>query len=69
MTPAHLWTLTDGHAGNVRQADALARALGMPAQAWTLQPRAPWKALAPRRLPGAARAFGPGFAQALATPP
>ncbi|PZP64153.1 MAG: nucleoside-diphosphate sugar epimerase [Pseudoxanthomonas spadix] len=69
MTPAHLWTLTDGHAGNVRQADALARALGMPAQAWTLQPRAPWKALAPRRLPGAARAFGPGFAQALAAPP
>ncbi|TAA10200.1 nucleoside-diphosphate sugar epimerase [Pseudoxanthomonas winnipegensis] len=69
MTPARTWTLTDGHAGNVRQTEALARALRLPAQAWTLRPRAPWKTLAPRWLPGADQAFGPDFAQALAAPP
>ncbi len=55
------WTLTDGHAGNVRQAEALAAALAMPFRAWTLAPRAPWRWLAPRVLPGARRAFGEGF--------
>lgn len=66
----HTWTLTDGHAGNVRQADALADALGLTTpQAWTLQARPPWRWAAPRRLPGAIHAFGPGFAQALDTPP
>jgi hypothetical protein len=59
------WTLTDGHAGNVRQAAALASALGRMAQDWILEPRAPWRWLAPRRLPGARGAFGPDFATAL----
>ncbi len=63
------WTLSDGRAGNVRQAQALAAALGMAATEWTLQPRAPWRWLAPRRLPGAAAAFGATFADALAGPP
>jgi len=64
------WTLSDGHAGNVRQARALAEALGLPAvREWTLQARAPWRWLSPRSLPGARRAFGDGFAQALAAPP
>lgn len=61
------WLLTDGHAGNVRQAAALARALGVAAPVTpALDPAAPWRWLAPRRLPGAARAFGPAFAAALA---
>ncbi|MFP7723129.1 mitochondrial fission ELM1 family protein [Lysobacter sp. A3-1-A15] len=63
------WTLTDGNAGNVRQAEALVRALGLDARAWALQARAPWEWAAPRRLPGAARAFGEDFQRALARPP
>ncbi len=66
----HAWTLTDGHAGNIRQAEALAKALGLaPARSWTLQVRSPWRWTAPRRLPGANHAFGPGFAGALVSPP
>jgi mitochondrial fission protein ELM1 len=64
------WLLSDGHAGNVRQARALANALGIAApREWTLQPRAPWRWLAPRWLPGAASAFGAEFARALSAPP
>ncbi|MGN6225381.1 mitochondrial fission ELM1 family protein [Pseudoxanthomonas sp.] len=64
------WTLTDGHAGNVRQAEALAAALAMgPHAPLALRSRAPWRWFAPRRLPGDAGAFGPGFRQALASPP
>jgi mitochondrial fission protein ELM1 len=60
------WILSDGHAGNARQAKALASALGIDSpREWTLQPRAPWRWLAPRRLPGAASAFGGDFARAL----
>ena len=65
-----LWTLSDGHAGNVRQAAALAAALQWgEAQDWTLRTRAPWRWLAPRHMPGADHAFGSGFAAALRTPP
>ena len=64
------WTLSDGHAGNVRQARALAAAMGLqPARDWTLQPRAPWRWLSPRQLPGSRRAFGDAFAQSLTCPP
>ena len=63
-TPA-TWVLTDGHAGNQRQATALALAMGRPAAEWTLHPRAPWRWLSPRRLPGAQAAFGPDFVRAL----
>jgi len=66
---AATWVLTDGRAGNQRQANALALALGRAAADWTLSPRAPWRWLAPRRLPGAQQAFGPDFAAALAAPP
>jgi mitochondrial fission protein ELM1 len=69
IAAAGTWTLSDGRAGNARQAQALALALGMAATEWTLQPRAPWRWLAPRHLPGAATAFGPAFAHALAQPP
>lgn len=64
-----IWTLSDGHAGNVRQAQALAAALGLPAREWTLDARAPWRWLSPRRLPGADRAFGATFARALTKRP
>jgi len=62
--------LHDGRAGNARQAEALARALD-PAgwRSMALQPRAPWRWLAPRRWPGADQAFGTAFAPALAQPP
>lgn len=64
------WVLTDGRSGNLRQAAALAGALGFAsARNWTLAPRAPWRWLAPRRLPLAHWAFGREFAHALAKPP
>jgi len=63
------WTVTDGHAGNVRQAQALAAALGEPFRAWTLSARPPWRWFAPRALPGSAAAFGRRFAHALRDPP
>ncbi len=68
-TAEQTWTVTDGLAGNRRQAEALARALGRPSTDWTLDARAPWRWLAPRRLPGAPHAFGGDFAQMLARPP
>lgn len=67
---ASTWVLTDGAAGNRRQALALAAALGAPApREFVLEARRPWRWLAPRRFPGDARAFGDRFAAALATPP
>ena len=62
--PPRAWTLTDGNAGNLRQAHALATALGRPARDWVVQARAPWRWLAPRALPGAGHAFGREFATA-----
>ena len=59
MNSTQLWTLTDGHAGNRRQADALAATLGCGTFTdWSLQPRLPWSVLAPRRFTGAGNAFG-----------
>ena len=70
MDSTQLWTLTDGHAGNRRQADALATALYCgPATDWLLQPRLPWSLSAPRNFAGARNAFGSAFAQALEQPP
>ena len=61
---AQTWVVSDGHAGNRRQAAALAAALGEPAFDCELATRAPWRWLAPRRLPGAERAFGHDFVSA-----
>ncbi|HWS77762.1 MAG TPA: mitochondrial fission ELM1 family protein [Thermomonas sp.] len=61
--------LHDGRAGNARQAVALARALDADAGDCTLQPRAPWRWLAPRALAGAGGAFGSAFHALLAHPP
>lgn len=70
MDSTQLWTLTDGHAGNRRQADALAAALDCgPVKDWRLEPRLPWNMLAPRSFAGADHAFGSVFAQALVQPP
>ncbi|RJU09097.1 nucleoside-diphosphate sugar epimerase [Xanthomonas campestris] len=64
------WAVSDGRAGNARQAEALARALHPDAvHALHLQARAPWRWAAPRRLPGASAAFGPAFAAQLQQPP
>lgn len=43
--------------------------MGLPVQDWTLSPRAPWRWLAPRLLPGARHAFGTAFESALRAPP
>ncbi len=59
------WVLHDGHAGNRRQAVALADALGLAWRECVLQPRLPARWFAPRRLAGAAASFGSDFAIAL----
>ncbi len=61
--------LHDGRAGNARQAMALAHALDDDAGEFTLLPRAPWRWLAPRALPGSDAAFGKPFEALLARPP
>jgi len=64
-----IWSLSDGRAGNARQADALAAALGGASQILRLEPHAPWRWFAPRQLVGAGHAFGSGFHRALPAPP
>jgi mitochondrial fission protein ELM1 len=62
--------VSDGRAGNVRQAEALADALGREStRHCTLEPRAPWRFVAPVRLPRSDRAFGEHFRSLLAMPP
>ena len=70
--PGAVWAISDGRAGNARQAEALAGALAGPGgevRTLVLSPRAPWRWLAPRRLPGSGHAFGPAFQALLAAPP
>ncbi len=65
-----VWSLSDGHAGNVRQATALAHALTLPPiRNILLDACAPWRWVAPRVWPGATHAFGRDFANALQTAP
>lgn len=52
------WVVTDGAAGNRRQALALAEALTPSIREIVVQLRAPWSWLAPRSLPGARMALG-----------
>lgn len=56
--PHTAWVISDGAAGNERQALALASALGVPARVMTLPLRAPWAWFAPRRFPGGRLALG-----------
>ena len=57
--PQSAWVISDGAAGNERQALALAAALDVPARVLTLPLRAPWAWFAPRRLPGGRLALAP----------
>jgi mitochondrial fission protein ELM1 len=50
--PHSAWVISDGAAGNERQALALASALGIPARVMSLPLRAPWAWFAPRMIPG-----------------
>ncbi len=64
------WTITDGRAGNVRQAVALASAMRLGGQQrMQLYPQPPWRWLTPRLLPGAEHGFGEAFAQLAGKPP
>ena len=62
------WAISDGAAGNERQAVALAQALGLAPRVIRLRLRQPWAALAPHLLAGAAWALRDDAGVAL-TPP
>ena len=57
--PQTAWVISDGAAGNERQALALASALGVAARVLMLPLRPPWAWFAPRRLPGGRLALAP----------
>ncbi|MBS0381430.1 MAG: mitochondrial fission ELM1 family protein [Proteobacteria bacterium] len=57
--PQSAWVISDGAAGNERQALALAAALDVSARVLTLPLRAPWAWFAPHRLPGGRLALAP----------
>ncbi len=59
----------DGRAGNRRQALALATALNSDAGECVLMSKAPWRWLAPHRLPLDGHAFGPAFGALLRQAP
>lgn len=61
--------ISDGHAGNARQAEAVGGALADDVTTFTLEPHLPWRWTAPRRWPGAERAYGDAFAALLDAPP
>lgn len=61
--------ISDGHAGNARQAEAVGGALADDVTTFTLEPHLPWRWAAPRRWPGAERAYGDTFAALLDAPP
>lgn len=61
--------ISDGHAGNARQAEAVGGALADDVTTFTLEPHPPWRWAAPRRWPGAERAYGDTFAALLDAPP
>ncbi|WP_242113176.1 mitochondrial fission ELM1 family protein [Luteimonas aquatica] len=55
---SQIWAVSDGRAGNLRQAEALAQALDPAAPCVEVAPRAPWRWLAPRWLPAHEDALG-----------
>ena len=63
------WVVTDGRAGNDRQALALADALGLPYRHLVLGLRAPWSWFAPRLLPGGRFALPPSQRRGVLVPP
>ena len=62
------WAISDGAAGNDRQATALAQALGAPMRVVHVRVRQPWDALAPRLVIGARAAIRDADDAALAPP-
>lgn len=62
------WAISDGAAGNERQALALAEALGGRVQVWRVAPRPPWSWCAPHLLAGAALALPPAQRTQFAAP-
>lgn len=62
------WAISDGAAGNERQATALAAALGMPVRNVCIRVRQPWDALAPYLTIAAAAAIRDENDQRLAPP-
>ncbi|TAN02939.1 MAG: nucleoside-diphosphate sugar epimerase [Rhodanobacteraceae bacterium] len=66
--PHSAWVISDGAAGNERQALALASALGVSARVMTLPLRAPWTWFAPRRIPGGRLALAPRDREGFAAP-
>lgn len=62
------WVITDGAAGNERQALALAQALNVSARVLALPLRKPWSWAAPRRLPGGRLALWPRDRETFAPP-
>jgi len=68
MDPVTCWAITDGAAGNERQALALARALALEPRVVRIRVRQPWDALAPRLLAGASHAIRDEHGAALAPP-
>ncbi|WP_257386152.1 mitochondrial fission ELM1 family protein [Tahibacter caeni] len=54
---ATCWVITDGAAGNERQALALAGRLGLTTRVWQLEPAPPWSWFAPHLLAGARAAL------------
>ncbi len=72
--PAHggdidaIWAVSDGAAGNMRQATALASAFGSCHTTLNLSLRAPWSWCAPRRLPAAKLALPRDLRNRLAPP-
>lgn len=70
---SQIWALSDGRAGNARQALAMADAVAAigaeSVREIVLHPRAPWSWLAPRLVPRSDAAFGPALPAALAEPP
>jgi uncharacterized protein len=64
-----VWAVSDGRAGNVRQAEALAHALDAgPVRGVVVQARSPWRQFAPLRPPGSDHAFGRDFRSLLRGP-
>jgi uncharacterized protein len=64
-----IYAISDGRAGNARQAGAMGGALADDVAAFALEPRPPWRWIAPRRWPGAEHAYGDAFAALLDAPP
>lgn len=63
------WVITDGRAGNDRQALALAEQLGLPFRHLVLGLRAPWSWFAPRQLPGGRLALPAPQRRGVVVPP